>query len=368
MRRRVVLAGLGLVVAGGAVGITAVAADSPTTTDGGADRAGAEDRSAGTTAQVVRTDLADRVELDGDLGFGAPVDLTIGGQGIVTALPEPGAVVERGGTVVEVDGAVVPLFLGTRPLWRTLTADPRDAMGAPTDQLTGPDVRIVEENLQALGFIDADSDAKVDDTYTGSTAEAVKEWQEHLGLPQTGVVEPTDVIVRPAPVRVAERKVEVGAPAGGVIMTVTGVDRRVDIALAANRQGLVTTGDAVEVELPDGSVVGATVSSVGTTITPGDAMQGTSDTVAVVVRLDDPAAAAAYDSAPVTVSVVRSTVTDVLAVPVGALLALSEGGYAVERVQADAADLVAVEIGAFADGLVQVEGDLAEGDVVVVPS
>ena len=55
-----------------------------------------------------------------------------------------------------------------------------------------------------------------------------------------------------------------------------------------------------------------------------------------------------------------------LAVPVRALLALAEGGYAVERVTATGTELVPVELGAFADGYVQVTGTVAAGDTVVV--
>jgi hypothetical protein len=57
----------------------------------------------------------------------------------------------------------------------------------------------------------------------------------------------------------------------------------------------------------------------------------------------------------------------VLTVPVDALLAVAEGGYAVERVRDGGTQLVGVETGAFADGHVQVTGDLADGDEVVVP-
>jgi hypothetical protein len=56
----------------------------------------------------------------------------------------------------------------------------------------------------------------------------------------------------------------------------------------------------------------------------------------------------------------------VLAVPVGALVALSEGGYAV---QLTGNRLVAVETGMFAKGMVEVTGDgIAEGDEVVTTS
>ena len=75
--------------------------------------------------------------------------------------------------------------------------------------------------------------------------------------------------------------------------------------------------------------------------------------------------AVGLDDAPVTVNFVRSSATGVLAVPVRALLALAEGGYAVERVTATGTELVAVELGACADGYVQITGNVAEGDTVV---
>ena len=59
-----------------------------------------------------------------------------------------------------------------------------------------------------------------------------------------------------------------------------------------------------------------------------------------------------------------------LAVPVNALVALLEGGYAVERVADDgSSSLVGVELGIFQDGWVEVRADgLDEGDAVAVPS
>jgi hypothetical protein len=59
----------------------------------------------------------------------------------------------------------------------------------------------------------------------------------------------------------------------------------------------------------------------------------------------------------------------VLTVPVDALLALREGGYAIEMVAADGTTyLTAVEVGLFDDDGVEVSGDFSAGDTVVVPA
>ena len=88
----------------------------------------------------------------------------------------------------------------------------------------------------------------------------------------------------------------------------------------------------------------------------------------MTVALDDPAAAAGLDEAPVTVTVVTDRRDGVVAVPVTSLLALVEGGYAVEVADpGGGTHLVAVVPGFFADDLVEVSGDVAPGDRVVVP-
>ena len=55
--------------------------------------------------------------------------------------------------------------------------------------------------------------------------------------------------------------------------------------------------------------------------------------------------------------------------PTRALVTLAEGGFALEKVQADGTTvLVAVETGAFDDGVVEIESSqLQPGDEVVVP-
>jgi hypothetical protein len=90
--------------------------------------------------------------------------------------------------------------------------------------------------------------------------------------------------------------------------------------------------------------------------------------VTVDITLDDPTTAGTLDQAPVSVMITSSAARNVLAVPVEALLALREGGYAVQVAHGGTTSLVGVKLGAFADGWVQVDGAIKEGDAVVVPS
>ena len=72
--------------------------------------------------------------------------------------------------------------------------------------------------------------------------------------------------------------------------------------------------------------------------------------------------------ADVDVEVTSELAADVLSVPVSALLALVEGGYAIEIPDDDGTRLVGVETGMFADGFVEISGDgLEAGMEVVVP-
>jgi peptidoglycan hydrolase-like protein with peptidoglycan-binding domain len=318
------------------------------------------------TAAVERRDLSEREELDGTLGYGDTRDLSLAAQGTLTALPAVGAVVDRGQTIAEVDGRPVPLLLGNRPLWREL--------GPGVDD--GSDVTEVELNLVALGVVGSD-DLTVDQTWTSATTEAVKDWQESLGLEETGRVGPGSVLVQPSAVRVAARTGSVGNPASGPVLTVSGTTRQVSVELDADQQSLVRAGQAVEIELPDGSTTKGKVAKVGTVATVDTSQSDNPDggdnptpTIEVTVSLNNQKAAPHLDEAPVTVRVVTSSAKDVLAVPVDALLALAEGGYAVERKMSDGTTkLVAVQLGAFADGWVEVTGDgLAEGDDVEVPA
>jgi multidrug efflux pump subunit AcrA (membrane-fusion protein) len=118
----------------------------------------------------------------------------------------------------------------------------------------------------------------------------------------------------------------------------------------------------VLVELPDERRVGATVTDIAKTAT-ADEQGGVTVRVTLALEQAEPA----YVAAPVTVVVQKTRVEDAVVVPIRALLALAEGGYAVEKVTGGTTTLVPVELGQFGDGVVQITSDaIAEGDTVVV--
>jgi hypothetical protein len=156
---------------------------------------------------------------------------------------------------------------------------------------------------------------------------------------------------------------------GSKVLDVTDTAREVTIKLDATRQSLAKEGAAVTVELPDGSTAPGKITDVGRVAEAEDNdIPGSSGTakITVIVTLDDPNAGGSLDAAPVTVRLTKSTAQHVLAVPVRSLLALSEGGYAVEVVRGGVHSLVGVKLGSFADGWVQVDGQVQEGDEVVI--
>ncbi len=82
--------------------------------------------------------------------------------------------------------------------------------------------------------------------------------------------------------------------------------------------------------------------------------------------LDQPKLLKKLNSADLQVAFASETHKNVLTVPVGALLALSEGGYAV---QPQTGGLMAVDTGIFAKGLVEISGTgITEGLKVVTTS
>jgi peptidoglycan hydrolase-like protein with peptidoglycan-binding domain len=253
-------------------------------------------------------------------------------------------------------------------------ADPGDQAGggvvsiATGNLATGADVRQLEEALVALGF-DADGTLVADSTYTPETTQAVLVFQTAAGLEQDGIIDLGEIVFLPGEVRITTHLaakgsgVGVGSPLLGISLS----EKVIRVDLPADEQGALAVGDAVTIEMPDNTLVPATVVFVSQTATQSEYGPATFE---VLIELDDPAVAAGLDEAPVDVIVVSDSVEEVMAIPVSALVALLEGGYAVE-VDAGGGhtQLVAVEVGFFStNNMIEItSAALQPGDQVVVP-
>ena len=309
------------------------------------------------TAEITQRTMRTAADLDGTLGYEDGADVSAGAAGTVTRLPDEGSVIERNGVLYELDGRVRPrLLYGSRPLWRALGPGVSD----------GADVLQLERNLEAMGY--APKGMKVDRHWSNKTTRAVKRWQKANHRKRDGTLDGSDIAFLPGPIRVASQEAALGSQVapGAPVLSATTARRVVTLDLSASRQDLATAGQAVSVELPDGTLVDGTIREVGRVATASQ--DGSSTTVPVTIDLDPSATLPELDAAPVTVHVVVTEHPDVLTVPVSALVALLEGGYAVEVVDDDGSRrYVAVETDLFEDGNVEIRGDgLAAGMTVVV--
>jgi peptidoglycan hydrolase-like protein with peptidoglycan-binding domain len=257
------------------------------------------------------------------------------------------------------------LMYGTAPAWRDLS----------TGSSMGPDITQLEANLAALGF-DADGTLVADGVFDQATEIAVSAWQESLGVEPTGEVALGSVVFVEGPSLVDDQlgvlgsTVNPGNPLLSLTPTRTGEElvttQRVVAQLPLADRSLLDIGTEVTIDLPDGTDVPATVLDIGN-VPLGGGADGSEAYVEVEIQPFEPIDEV-WIGADVDVEVVSELAADVLSVPVSALLALVEGGYAVEIPDGEGTRLVGVETGMFADGFVEISGvGLEAGMEVVVP-
>ena len=319
------------------------------------------------TRPVERTSLSSQTQVSGTLGYAGSWTVSVPavapGQAVYTMLPSAGRIVRRGQPLFTIDGEPTLLLYGSTPVWRSFQAG----------MSPGMDVAELNANLRALGL-----DAPSGDAFSSATSSAISALQQAHGLTLTGTLLLGAVVLEPGALRVTTVIATLGAPAQpGPVLTRTSTRQHVSVQLDVGRQSEVKVGDRVSVILPDNRTTAGVVSAIGkVATTPSSDQQSgggsSSPTIDVTVRLLHPNAAGNLDQAPVEVSITEQTVSDALAVPVNALVALAGGGYAVEEVAPDGSHrLVPVTPGIFDDaqGLVQVSGSgLAVGQRVVVPA
>jgi hypothetical protein len=351
----------GWVLTGAAVLVVVAAAGAAVALAGGeqaTETATAAQAPSASTAPVQKGKLSAAVSQDGTLTYrarpdGSPFSAINHARGTYTQLPEVGDKLGCGRLLYRVDDRPVLLLCGTVPAYRALHRGD-----------VGRDVRELNRNLHATG-----------DAFTPQTEQALAALQRRRGARATGSLALGDAVFLPGPVRIAKVTGQLGGPAqpGAPALTATSDTLRVELNLDPSDQGQVKRGDRAQITLPGNTVVAGKVEGFGRVAeSPGEQGAGAADaTIPTYIGLDDPGRARGLDKAPVHVEIITAGVKSALSVPVTALVGRSGGGFAVEVVRAgQRRDLVAVRVGLFdtADGRVQVEGDLREGDQVAVPS
>jgi hypothetical protein len=381
-----------------------------------------------TTTTVARRTLTESAQVDGTLGYGGALEIYDRLAGTFTWLPAVGAVIGRGGTLFRLDEQPVALMYGSVPAYRAMKAGVSD----------GPDLAELNANLVALGFdpYGAISDA---DRFGEATAAAVRRWQSSEGLAQTGEVELGRVVFAPGARRVTAVRVALGddppgsankeaskegspaksspaksSPAksspsknggskesaaskesakesskegaskenaGGAtpkaVLGTSSTQQIVQLPVKASQQQLAHVGESAPVTLPDGRIVGAHITSVGTVAESSEAEKngekggggggsgGSAENATISVSLALDHAVRRLDKAPVSVELVKSVRRSVLAVPATALVATAGGGYAIEVLEGARRVEVAVTPGMFANGYVEIEGPGVRAGLVV---
>lgn len=299
------------------------------------------------TVAIERGDLTSTSEFTGELGFGESWPLAVTLDGIVTGARSLGTVVDFGESLIEVDNRRVFLVEGDVPMFRDLELT--------SPRVAGDDVAQLQRFLIAQGF-DRDGTLEADGVFDSDTRKAVIDWQEATWQQKTGRITSADMVFNPEPLRVAgEQRI------GSVFekLEVTAWEPTVTVDVASRDKQLLTVDTPVTIEFGDGTEVDGSVSEQISV--PQD--DGTTQARSTI----EPHGSVPGETGQVTIAVDATLASDVMIVPVGALLALAEGGYALEVVDSGATThLVGVDVGEILDGKAEIAGSVEVGDTVLV--
>ena len=347
------------------VAAAVLALTDPFASKGASPASGVQDNTYPTSQQTVSEQtISSQDQVSGTLGYASSYEIVNQAQGTFTTVPKVGDVMRAGAVLYRASDQPVILLYGHTPAYRALA-----------EGLSGPDVKELNANLVSLGYATSAELDPTSDYFGYETAYALEHLQKHLGATETGSLAagPGGLSAPGAAHHQRQRharhrrRPRAGRP--GDLH-----HRQVTVELDAAQQSEVKVGDKVTITLPDNSTTPGIVSAVGkVATTPSD------NGVGGAARRPSPSRSrrptrpppASLDQAPVQVAITTATRQHALVVPVDALLALANGGYAVEVVGPSGAhSLVPVSLGLFddADGLVQVSGQgLTAGQHVVVP-
>jgi hypothetical protein len=208
-------------------------------------------------------------------------------------------------------------------------------------------------------------------------AKEKEELEEIMLSSKSETFSPTNAYASKSPLIVGSYINNLGSSVGlnSQLYNISSIGIEVVFQVDATDQETVSFGDSVEIELPTDERVPTIITFIDQVVTQTQA----GDFIEVTLDVLNPESIEVYDQAPVKVFVTTEVSENVLYVPVNALIALAEGGYAVEIFSGDVEGVVfdgdsgtdttyvAVEIGVFTDGFVEIIGNFQKGQLVVVP-
>jgi peptidoglycan hydrolase-like protein with peptidoglycan-binding domain len=302
-------------------------------------------------ATIVRTNLATTVLTAGTLGYSPTPPVINQLTGTYTQLPPVGATIKPGGTLYRVDNIPATLMKGATPAWRAFEPGMSD----------GPDVSELQTNLIVLGYAHGLLSVPTGH-YDWLTTVAVERWQQSRRELMTGAIGLGELIFEPRPVRVGTETTAAGQAAipGQTPFQATSSTRSVTVPLNPTLPP-AQIGERVSIVLPSGAT------TEGKIIATGALPSGSQAPPQITIIPTHPALTGDAAGVPVQISLTTSSVREVLAAPVSALLALAGGGYGLEVVEPSGLHrLVGVQTGMFAGNQVQVSGAGIEAGTKVV--
>jgi Putative peptidoglycan binding domain len=242
----------------------------------------------------------------------------------------------------------------------------------------GADVKLFESALAASGFGN-DSALTIDQHFDAATSKAASAWLKSLGVdtdPAATTIPIGAFVVVPSGLTTGPLVAKDGTTLAGdaVVMSLTAPARQVTTTAPVGSTTFAI-GATINVVFPDASTQQGTVVTVGNVATNTGNQPGSAPSVRITIRVPEiPKSVNGFVETPVTLQAVSARAANAFVVPVSALIALKEGGYAVETVTGKNEDgsnqtrLVAVKPGLFSNGFVQVDGNLIKDMDVVVPA
>lgn len=331
---------------------------------------------------IQRGNLDQTVVAAGQIQYApSPVQELAGLSGTLTWLPAPGTVVSQGGTLYDVNTTPVVLMYGQVPEWRTL--EPGVAPGI--------DVTELAQALNMLPLMNGYYPLPTNGDYTDSVQEAVNRLLVARGMAASTTLQQGQVFFAPGAVVVGQAVATLGASLapGTQVMQLSLQSRQVVVPLQGSAAGQVQAGQSAKVAFTSGSTapIQATVTAVGPASSgaSGGASgaasgagttnpQGSGSSSASLQAVLGPAGDAQLPAGTpsVTATIVIAQENNVLLVPIAALVATSNTGYAIEvRRTGHATALVPVTVSGYDDTSAEaaVSGTGVEaGEMVAIPS